>query len=42
MSIISSTCVNIPEIIFVRVAMSSFVADCSHFKDPTIVWQLSP
>lgn len=41
MGIKSSMRVNIPEIIFVYVAMS-FVADCSHYKGPTIAWQLGP
>lgn len=40
MDIESSLCVNIPEILLVHVAISSFVADCSRREGPTIAWQL--
>lgn len=39
MDIISSMCVNIPEMLFVRVARSSFVADYARHEGHTIAWQ---
>lgn len=40
MDIVSSMCVNIPEMLFVHVARSSFVADYTHHEGPTTAWQL--
>ena len=40
MDIISSMCVHIPEMLFVHVARSWFVADYALYEGPTIAWQL--
>lgn len=40
MDIESSLCVNIPEILLVHVAISSFVSDYLCHDGPTIAWQL--
>lgn len=40
MDIISSLCVNIPEMLFACVARSSFVADYARHEGPTTAWQL--